>query len=174
VNQALYKLIRDIPDFPKPGILFKDITPLVADPQALSQISKKIANLAVECDFIAGIEARGFIFAAAAATLSGKGFIPIRKQGKLPGETHSRSYDLEYGQSTLEIHSNLIPVGSKVLLVDDVLATGGTAIAAAKLLQDAGLLTSAMAFVIEIPELNGRTQIATSLAQPKISILLAQ
>jgi adenine phosphoribosyltransferase len=174
VKQALYKLIRDIPDFPQPGILFKDITPLVADPQALSQISDEIAKLAVDSDFIAGVEARGFIFAAAAATLSGKGFIPIRKQGKLPGKTLSRSYDLEYGQSTLEIHADLIPIGSKALLVDDVLATGGTAIAAAKLLQDAGVVTNAMAFVIEIPELKGRAQIATVIVEPKISILLAQ
>jgi len=174
VNPAFYKLIRDIPDFPKSGILFKDITPLVADPHALSSICNEIANLAAESDFIAGIEARGFIFAAAAATLASKGFIPIRKQGKLPGKTHSRSYDLEYGQSTLEIHSDLIPIGSKVLIVDDVLATGGTAIAAAKLLQDAGLVTNSMAFVIEIPDLKGRIQIAKSLDEPKISILLAQ
>lgn len=170
----LNKLIREIPDFPKPGIVFKDITPLIADAAALITVSKEIANLAIDCEYIAGIEARGFIFASAASVLSGKGFIPIRKSGKLPGKTLSKSYELEYGQATLEIHSDLITSGSKVLLVDDVLATGGTAIAAVRLLQDAGLVTQALAFVLDIPELGGRARIAKSLGNPQISIILAQ
>lgn len=170
----LNKLIREIPDFPKPGIVFKDITPLIADAAALITVSKEIANLAIDCEYIAGIEARGFIFGSAASVLAGKGFIPIRKSGKLPGKTLSRSYELEYGQATLEIHSDLITSGSKVLLVDDVLATGGTAIAAVKLLQDAGLVTQALAFVLDIPELAGRARIAQSLGNPQISIILAQ
>ena len=114
-------LIRVIADFPKPGIIFKDITPLLADAKALNDCCEKIASYAKDADYIAGIEARGFILASAVAVLSGKGFIPIRKSGKLPGQVFSQSYELEYGQATLEIHSDLVPAGKKVLIVDDVL-----------------------------------------------------
>ena len=115
-------LIRIIADFPKPGIIFKDITPLLADAKAFKDCCEKIAEFAKDVDYIAGVEARGFILASAVALLSGKGFIPIRKSGKLPGQVFSQSYELEYGQATLEIHSDLVPAGKKVLIVDDVLA----------------------------------------------------
>mgnify|MGYP000397669161 CR=1 FL=1 len=116
-------LIRIIPDFPKPGIIFKDITPLLANAEAFREVCNQIAEHATDVEYIAGVEARGFIFAAAVAAISNKGLIPIRKSGKLPGKTFSNSYDLEYGKATLEIHSDLIPTGGTVLLVDDVLAT---------------------------------------------------
>ena len=111
MNKSALDLIRIIPDFPKPGITFKDITPLLADKNVFAQCCEEIAQLAKDCDYIAGIEARGFIFASAAAVIADKGFIPIRKLGKLPGETISKSYELEYATATLEIHANLIPEG---------------------------------------------------------------
>ena len=117
-------LIRIIPDFPKPGIIFKDITPLLANADNFREVCNQITEHATDVEYIAGVEARGFIFAAAVAAISNKGLIPIRKSGKLPGKTFSNSYDLEYGKATLEIHSDLIPTGGTVLLVDDVLATG--------------------------------------------------
>lgn len=167
-------LIRTIPDFPKPGISFKDITPLIANGDAFLNVSKQIAQLSQECDYIAGIEARGFIFASSVCALTGKGFIPIRKSGKLPGETISSTYDLEYGTATLEIHTDIIKQGSKVLVVDDVLATGGTAIAATKLLTAAGLIPMRLVFLLAIPELNGMARIAEALPDLKTEVILAQ
>lgn len=167
-------LIRTIPDFPKPGISFKDITPLIANGDAFLNVSKQIAQLSQECDHIAGIEARGFIFASSVCALTGKGFIPIRKSGKLPGETISSTYDLEYGTATLEIHTDIIKQGSKVLVVDDVLATGGTAIAATKLLTAAGLIPMRLVFLLAIPELNGMARIAEALPDLKTEVILAQ
>lgn len=167
-------LIRTIPDFPKPGISFKDITPLIANGDAFLNVSKQIAQLSQECDYIAGIEARGFIFASSVCALTGKGFIPIRKSGKLPGETISSTYDLEYGSATLEIHTDIIKQGSKVLVVDDVLATGGTAIAATKLLTAAGLIPMRLVFLLAIPELNGMARIAEALPDLKTEVILAQ
>ena len=170
---SLNNLIREIPDFPQPGIIFKDITPLLANSKALLQVSKLVSEQALECDFIAGIEARGFVLASAACALSSKGFIPIRKSGKLPGKTVSRDYDLEYGKASLEVHTDLIPHGSKVLLVVDVLATGGTAIAATNLLKDIGLTVSGLVFLLDIPELNGKARIKTTLNDPQMTIILA-
>ena len=167
-------LIRDIPDFPKPGIIFKDITPLLANAEAFRDVCNQIAEYADEIEYIAGVEARGFIFAAAVAAISNKGLIPIRKSGKLPGNTYSTSYDLEYGKATLELHSDLIPVGGKVLLVDDVLATGGTAVAALDLIKMAGLSPITMAFLLEIPALGGRSRIAKSHPDLKIQTILAE
>lgn len=167
-------LIREIPDFPKPGIVFKDITPLIADKTAFSQCCNEIARYAADCDYIAGIEARGFIFASAACVLTGKGFIPIRKSGKLPGQTISQSYDLEYGQATLEIHSGLIKEGKRVLVVDDVLATGGTAIAAVELLREAGLVPTGLVFLLEISQLGARSRIAEVLPGIQTHTILAQ
>ena len=167
-------LIRVIPDFPKPGIIFKDITPLLANAAAFRQVSDQIAEHTSEVEYIAGIEARGFIFAAAVAAISNKGLIPIRKSGKLPGKTFSNSYDLEYGKATLELHSDLIPTGGKVLLVDDVLATGGTALAAIDLIEMAGLNPVTIAFLLEIPALGGRSRIAKSHSALKIETILAE
>ena len=167
-------LIRVIPDFPKPGIIFKDITPLLANAKAFKNVCMQIADHATEVEYIAGIEARGFIFASAVAAIANKGLIPIRKSGKLPGKTYSTSYDLEYGKATLEIHSDLIPVGGKVLLVDDVLATGGTAIAAIDLIKMAGLSPITFAFLLEIPALGGRSRIAKSHSGLQIQTILAE
>ena len=174
MNKSALDLIRIIPDFPKPGITFKDITPLLADEEIFAQCCNEIAEAAKEVDYIAGIEARGFIFAAAVAVISGKGFIPIRKSGKLPGDVISHSYDLEYGSATLEIHAGLIPKNKKVLIVDDVLATGGTAVAALDLIKMAGLSPITMAFLLEIPALGGRSRIAKSHPGLKIQTILAE
>ena len=154
-------LIRIIPDFPKPGIIFKDITPLLANAEAFGEVCNQIAEHATDVEYIAGVEARGFIFAAAVAAISNKGLIPIRKSGKLPGKTFSNSYDLEYGKATLEIHSDLIP-------------TGGTAVAAIDLIKMAGLSPKTIAFLLEIPALGGRSRIAKSHPGLKIQTILAE
>jgi len=174
MDRNFNELIRVIPDFPKPGIVFKDITPLIADGDAFLECCNQIAKFAQDCDYVAGIEARGFIFASAVCSIAGKGFIPIRKSGKLPGQTISKSYDLEYGQATLEIHSGLIDAGKRVLVVDDVLATGGTAVAAAQLLKQAGLVPTAVVFLLEIAQLGGRSQIARALPGLQTHTILAE
>ena len=167
-------LIRVIADFPKPGIIFKDITPLLADAKALNNCCEKIASYAKDADYIAGIEARGFILASAVAVLSGKGFIPIRKSGKLPGQVISQSYELEYGQATLEIHSDLVPAGKKVLIVDDVLATGGTALASVELIEKASLIPTCLVFLLEISQLGGRSRIQAARPGLQIQTILAE
>ena len=167
-------LIRVITDFPKTGIIFKDITPLLADAKALNDFCEKIASYAKAVDYIEGIEARGFIFASAVAVLSGKGFIPIRKSGKLPGQVISQSYELEYGQATLEIHSDLVPVGKKVLIVDDVLATGGTALASVELIEKASLIPTCLVFLLEISQLGGRSRIQAARPGLQIQTILAE
>jgi adenine phosphoribosyltransferase len=167
-------LIRVITDFPKPGIIFKDITPLLADAKALNDCCEKIALYAKDADYIAGIEARGFILASAVAVLSGKGFIPIRKSGKLPGQVISQSYELEYGQATLEIHSDLVPAGKKVLIVDDVLATGGTALASVELIEKASLIPTCLVFLLEISQLGGRSRIQAARPGLQIQTILAE
>ena len=167
-------LIRVITDFPKSGIIFKDITPLLADAKALNDCCEKIASYAKDADYIAGIEARGFILASAVAVLSGKGFIPIRKSGKLPGQVISQSYELEYGQATLEIHSDLVPAGKKVLIVDDVLATGGTALASVELIEKASLIPTCLVFLLEISQLGGRSRIQAARPGLQIQTILAE
>lgn len=167
-------LIRVITDFPKPGIIFKDITPLLADAKALNDCCEKIASYAKDADYIAGIEARGFILASAVAVLSGKGFIPIRKSGKLPGQVISQSYELEYGQATLEIHSDLVPAGKKILIVDDVLATGGTALASVELIEKASLIPTCLVFLLEISQLGGRSRIQAARPGLQIQTILAE
>lgn len=167
-------LIRIIADFPKPGIIFKDITPLLADAKAFKNCCEKISEFSKNVDYIAGVEARGFILAAAVSVLSGKGFIPIRKIGKLPGQVISQSYELEYGQATLEIHSDLVPEGKKVLIVDDVLATGGTALASVELIEKASLVPSGLVFLLEIGALGGRSRIQTARPGLQIKTILAE
>jgi adenine phosphoribosyltransferase len=174
VETSASNLIRVIPDFPKPGIIFKDITPLLANADVFRNVCDQIAEYANEVEYIAGVEARGFIFAAAIAAISNKGLIPIRKSGKLPGKTYSNSYELEYGKATLELHADLIPAGGRVLLVDDVLATGGTAVAAIDLIKMAGLSPITIAFLLEIPALGGRSRIAKSHPGLKIQTVLAE
>ena len=167
-------LIRIIADFPKPGIIFKDITPLLADAKAFLDCCEKIAEFAKDVDYIAGVEARGFILASAVAVLSGKGFIPIRKSGKLPGQVISQSYELEYGQATLEIHSDLVLAGKKVLVVDDVLATGGTALASVELIEKASLIPSSLVFLLEISALGGRSRIQAARPGLQVHTILAE
>jgi adenine phosphoribosyltransferase len=153
--------IRNIPDFPKPGIQFKDITPVLGDARlfATSIDLLTISFKPGEVDFVVGIDARGFIFAGAAALRWGAGFVPIRKKGKLPFNTHEESYELEYGSSVLAIHIDAVKPGSRVVLVDDLLATGGTAGAAASLIQKIGGQLLEVSFLIELGFLNGRDKL---------------
>ena len=158
---AIQNAIRNVPDFPKPGIQFKDITPVLADSKLFAaSIDLLTASFRPgEVDVVVGIDARGFIFAGAAALKWGAGFVPIRKQGKLPFNTHEKSYELEYGSNVLAIHTDAIHPGSRVVLVDDLLATGGTAGAAAELIQKIGGQLLEATFLIELTFLNGREQL---------------
>ena len=158
----LAKTIRDVPDFPKEGILFKDITTLLKDPAALKEtVDRMLAYCqGKEIDFVAGIESRGFIFGVPLAYALGIGFIPIRKPGKLPAETISESYSLEYGSNTLELHQDAIQAGQRVLIVDDLLATGGTAQATCKLIERLGGEVVGLLFAVELKFLDGRAQLA--------------
>ncbi len=154
--------IRDIPDWPKKGILFRDITPLLGDSEALKvaigALCEPFAQSGVE--YVAAVEARGFIFGSAVAEKLGAGFIPIRKHGKLPYKTHSVTYDLEYGTDTLEVHSDAVSAGAKVLMVDDLLATGGTMAAACELIEKIGAEVVGATFLIELTDLHGRDKIS--------------
>ncbi|MBI2069416.1 MAG: adenine phosphoribosyltransferase [Elusimicrobia bacterium] len=154
--------IRNISDFPKPGILFRDITPLLGNARLFKKtidlLAKPYAKSGV--DYVVGIEARGFIFGSAIACRLGCGFVPMRKKGKLPHHTVSVTYDLEYGQDTLEIHRDAFLSGKKVLIADDVLATGGTSLAAAQLVEKAGGEITAISFLVELLPLNGRAKIS--------------
>jgi adenine phosphoribosyltransferase len=153
--------IRDIPDFPRPGVSFKDITPLLADPKAFAGTVEAMTEpfLGRAVDKVIGIEARGFIIAAPVALALGAGFVPVRKKGKLPWKVHAESYDLEYGQDTLELHVDAIGPGDRVLIVDDVLATGGTAGAVAKMVDHMGAQPVGYSFIIELAFLGGRGRI---------------
>jgi len=156
--EHLKALIRDVPDFPMQGILFRDVTPLLRDPRGLSQVVDILAERyrGERIDAVAGIESRGFLFGAPLAVALGVGFVPIRKVGKLPADKISREYALEYGTNTLEMHRDAVRPGERVVLVDDLLATGGTARAAAELLEAQGAKVVETAFVIELAFLNGR------------------
>src|SRR5215472_11506675 len=155
------RAIRNIPDFPKTGIQFKDITPPLADARLFSgSIDLLIDGLKPgQVDAVVGIDARGFIFAAAAAVKLQAGFVPVRKKGKLPYQTHEQEYELEYGTATIAMHVDALKPASRVLLIDDLLATGGTAAAAAKLVQTLGARILEIAFLIELSFLNGRDKL---------------
>ena len=155
-------LIRTIPDYPKAGILFRDITTLMADPAGLRAAIDGLVLpfLTVGIDYVAGIEARGFILGGAVAHELGRGFVPIRKKGKLPWKTIGQEYSLEYGVDTIEIHADAIHAGARVLLIDDLIATGGTAEAAIELIRRSGGEIVAAAFVIDLPDLGGARRIA--------------
>jgi adenine phosphoribosyltransferase len=157
----LKEYIRDIPDWPKEGILFRDITTLLADKLAFTTAVNALcaAFKQASVDYVAAVEARGFIFGAAVAEKLGAGFVPIRKEGKLPGETESITYDLEYGADTLQVHRDAIPRTSKVLMVDDLLATGGTMAAACRLIEKIGGQVIGIAFLIELAGLGGREKL---------------
>lgn len=157
----LKEKIRDIPDFPKPGILFKDVTPLVKDPHALRLAVHQLIHpfLCRNINAVAGMEARGFIFGSLAAWELGVSFIPLRKPGKLPYDIQSVSYDLEYGSATLEAHIDAFDSNDRVLLIDDLLATGGTAKASCELVEKLGGVVEGCAFVVELDSLKGREQL---------------
>ena len=154
-------LIRDIPDFPQPGIVFKDITPVLQHPEAFGQVIGAMADYArsKKPDVIVGIESRGFILGAPVALALDKGFVPVRKIGKLPHETVQCEYALEYGTAAVEMHKDAVRPGQRVLIVDDLLATGGTAAAAARLVEELGGQVVGMIFLIELGFLNGRSQL---------------
>lgn len=158
----LKTFIRDIPDFPKPGILFRDITPLLANPAALREAVRRMAEpyRGQQIQAIVAAEARGFIFAAPLAVELNAGFVPVRKPGKLPFDRHSFRYDLEYGSDTLEMHVDGVPAGARVLVVDDLLATGGTVGACVKLLERTGAKIVGCAFAIELEFLGGAAKLA--------------
>jgi len=155
------RAIRNVPDFPRPGIQFKDITPVLADGGLFSATIDLLTShfKPGEVDAVVGIDARGFIFAAAAALKLQAGFVPVRKKGKLPCATHEQTYDLEYGSNTIAIHTDAIHSGSRVLLIDDLLATGGTAAAAAALLEKIGGKILEISFLIELSFLGGRQKL---------------
>ncbi|MFK8026452.1 MAG: adenine phosphoribosyltransferase [Gammaproteobacteria bacterium] len=157
----LKNLIRDIPDFPKPGIMFRDITTLLQDHQGLSYVIDHFVNDFSDqhIDYVVAIESRGFILGAPLAYHLGAGFIPVRKPGKLPAQVHAVDYQLEYGTDTLEIHQDAIKQGSKVLVVDDVIATGGTAAATVALLEKCGCDLFGFAFIVELSALAGRDKL---------------
>jgi len=162
------RLIRTVPDFPAPGILFRDITTLIAHGEGLSATLDHMADAARDCraSAVAGLEARGFIFGAMLAARLGLGFIPIRKAGKLPVATIGVDYALEYGSARLELDPTLIEDGERVLLVDDLLATGGTALAGAELLRQAGGVVEHALFVIDLPELGGAEALRAAGVEP--------
>ncbi|KFC61757.1 Adenine phosphoribosyltransferase [Devosia sp. LC5] len=157
----LKALVRTIPDYPKKGILFRDITTLIEHPEGFKASIEQIAEAHRQfgVTHVAGIEARGFIFGAGVAIALGVGFIPVRKKGKLPGETIGQNYALEYGVDTIEIHADVLDAGDNVLLVDDLIATGGTAIAAVGLLRRTGATVANAAFVIDLPDLGGAAKL---------------
>jgi adenine phosphoribosyltransferase len=158
----LKKLIREVPDFPKPGILFYDITTMLKDGGGLAAVIDGLKDhyRQTQVDVVLGIEARGFIFAPALAYALGAGFVPVRKPGKLPAEVVSVSYDLEYGKDTLAMHKDAVGPGTRVLIVDDLLATGGTAAAAARMVRESGGTVVGLGFVVELTFLNGRQKLA--------------
>ncbi|MCM8757128.1 MAG: adenine phosphoribosyltransferase [Candidatus Omnitrophica bacterium] len=154
------RFIREVPDFPKPGILFRDITPLLEDAGGFrTAVKELVSSCPKNVDKVVAIESRGFIFGAALAYALGKGFVPVRKSGKLPWEKIKVSYDLEYGTDTLEIHRDGLKNGEKVVLVDDLLATGGTAAACCQLIESCGASVSRLLFLIELKELKGRERL---------------
>ncbi len=160
-----HALIRQIPDYPIPGISFQDLTPLLAHGPSFRAVTSEFTPLAQSCDVVVGVEARGFIFAAAIAYTLGLGFVPIRKKGKLPFDTHEESYGLEYGSDVVAIHQDAIGVGSRVLLIDDVLATGGTVCAGIRLILRSGGSVSAVGTVLEISSLEARKRISSEFPE---------
>jgi adenine phosphoribosyltransferase len=160
LTRLITTLVRDVPDYPQAGVVFKDITPLLADGKAFAAVIEALAETYGPVDKVAGIEARGFILAAPVACRIGAGFVPIRKQGKLPGVTFAQEYDLEYGTATIEVLTDAFAPDDRVLVIDDVLATGGTARASADLVQRAGAQVTGLAVLLELSFLNGRARLA--------------
>ncbi|NSC20606.1 adenine phosphoribosyltransferase, partial [Streptomyces albus subsp. chlorinus] len=161
VRDLLADRIHDVPDYPKPGVMFKDITPLLADAEAFGALTEVLAGIAgrLRATKIVGLEARGFILGAPAAVRAGIGFVPVRKSGKLPGATLSQAYDLEYGSAQIEVHAAGLAEGDRVLVIDDVLATGGTAEASVQLLRRTGAEVVGLAVLLELGFLGGRDRV---------------
>jgi adenine phosphoribosyltransferase len=170
LNEA-HSLIRVIPDYPAPGILFQDLTPLFSNGKAFSKVVDALKPIVGSCDVVVGIEARGFILGAAIANALSIGFVPIRKKGKLPFSTYEESYGLEYGEDIIQIHQDAFTNGTRVWLVDDVLATGGTAIAALRLVEKLGGIVVGFTALMEIVGLPGRAALETSHPELQISVL---
>jgi adenine phosphoribosyltransferase len=160
IGRLIAAHVRDVPDYPQSGVLFKDITPLLAEPKAFSAVVDALASSFGPVDKVAGIEARGFILAAPVALRNGAGFVPVRKKGKLPAATYEESYQLEYGSATLEVHKDAFAPGERVLVVDDVLATGGTARATANLIAKTGAELVGIAVLMELSFLGGRAALS--------------
>ncbi|MFE7340089.1 adenine phosphoribosyltransferase [Streptomyces griseus] len=173
-RELLLSRIRDVADYPKPGVMFKDITPLLADPVAFTALTDVLAELCVRhgATKIVGLEARGFILAAPVAVRAGIGFIPVRKAGKLPGATLSQSYELEYGSAEIEIHAEDLETGDRIMVIDDVLATGGTAGASLELIRRAGAQVAGVAVLMELGFLAGRARLEPALAGAPLEALI--
>ncbi|MEU4726724.1 MULTISPECIES: adenine phosphoribosyltransferase [unclassified Streptomyces] len=174
VRALLLRRIKDVPDYPKPGVMFKDITPLLADPEAFTALTGALAELAVRygATKIVGLEARGFILAAPVAVQAGIGFVPVRKAGKLPGATLAQAYDLEYGTAEIEVHAEDLAIGDRVMVIDDVLATGGTAEASLMLIRRAGAEVAGVAVLMELSFLPGRAKLAGALGEAPLDALI--
>lgn len=158
MNEPLKNFIREIPDFPKRGILFRDITPALLDPKAFARICDELHAhcMSMPIDKVAAVESRGFIFASVLAYKMGIGFVPLRKPGKLPWKTIQERYSLEYGEAAIEMHLDAVTAGERILILDDLLATGGTSAAATRLIERAGGIVEELVFLIELAALNGR------------------
>lgn len=171
IGRLVASWLRDIPDFPQPGILFKDFTPLLADGPAFAELVADTAErYRGRVDVVVGIEARGFILAAAVAYELGVGMVPVRKAGKLPGETLRQAYALEYGTAEIEVHTDAFPAGQRVLVLDDVLATGGTALACCQLIERAGAQVAAVEVVLELGFLQGRSRLEGRLVNAVLTV----
>jgi adenine phosphoribosyltransferase len=174
ITALLLSRIRDVPDHPQPGVMFKDITPLLADPEAFTALTDTLAELAARhgATKIVGLEARGFILGAPAAVRAGVGFVPVRKAGKLPGATLRQAYDLEYGSAEIEVHAEDLSAADRVMVVDDVLATGGTAEASLQLIRRAGAGVAGVSVLMELGFLGGRARLEPALAGAPLEALL--
>ncbi|GHD24719.1 adenine phosphoribosyltransferase [Streptomyces violarus] len=174
IKELLLSRIRDVADYPEPGVMFKDITPLLADPAAFTALTDALAEIAegAGATKIVGLEARGFILGAPVAVRAGLGFIPVRKAGKLPGATLGQAYDLEYGSAEIEVHAEDLTADDRVLVIDDVLATGGTAEASVQLIRRAGAEVAGLAVLMELGFLSGRARLEPALRGAPLEALL--
>ncbi|MGQ4730785.1 MULTISPECIES: adenine phosphoribosyltransferase [Streptomyces] len=175
LRELLLSRIRDVADYPKPGVVFKDITPLLADPVAFTALTDALAELCVRhgATKVVGLEARGFILAAPVAVRAGLGFVPVRKAGKLPGATLGQSYELEYGSAEIEIHAEDLDADDRVMVIDDVLATGGTAEASLELIRRAGAQVAGVAVLMELGFLAGRARLEPGLDGTPLEALIS-
>ncbi|MFI8231555.1 adenine phosphoribosyltransferase [Streptomyces sp. NPDC085900] len=175
IQELLLSRIRDVADYPEPGVMFKDITPLLADPAAFTALTDALAEVAATTGAtkVVGLEARGFILGAPVAVRAGLGFIPVRKAGKLPGATLAQAYDLEYGSAEIEVHAEDLSADDRILIIDDVLATGGTAEASIRLIRRAGAEVAGLAVLMELGFLGGRARLEPALKGAPLEAVLA-